>query len=111
MPIDRTIEHLQRNATFDVDREDLSHCRLSIVVPDDHEVARDRDEAAADIDEPGPEAPVVGHVHEVDSDVDRRGVHVAQRLGVGPSPDQGGSRSVRAEQPRVEGTDGEDRVG
>ncbi len=29
-------------------------------------------------DEPGPEAPVVGHVHEVDSDVDRRGVHVAQ---------------------------------
>lgn len=49
---------------MDVNRDDLSHGRLSVIVPDDREATCDRDEAGADIAESRPQPTVVGHVHE-----------------------------------------------
>lgn len=68
--LDRAVEHLQGDASLDVDRHDLSQGWLSVLVPDDREATSDQDEAAANIAESRPQPTVVGHVHEVHADVD-----------------------------------------
>lgn len=55
--------------TFGVDRKDLRDHRIGVFAADDHMTTGDGHESRPGIVEERPESPVVGHVHEVHSQV------------------------------------------
>jgi hypothetical protein len=69
MRLGRTAEDLEFDSSLGVDGENSGDGRVGIVAPDDDELAGDGHETEACVSNPRPEAPVICHVHEVNSNV------------------------------------------
>lgn len=69
MGLDAALENFEFDVAIGVYGEDPSNLRVGAVVADDHVAARRELDIGEGIDRSGPQASVVGHVHEVDRKV------------------------------------------